>query len=144
MAGGVLQVVAFRTSVPVRFGDVDHAGIVFYPKFFVYFHEAFEQFFDDAGHAYHRLIGERAVGFPTVHIETDYKLPLRYGDSLDLEVSVPRIGGRSATFRYVGYRHRDGQLACTAAITCACVDMRSFKSIDIPSDLRALFERFSG
>jgi 4-hydroxybenzoyl-CoA thioesterase len=135
---------AFRTAVPVRFGDVDHAGIVFYPKFFVYFHEAFERFFDDNGFAYHALIGRRRLGFPTVHIETDYKQPLRYGDSLDLEVSVPRIGQRSAVFRYVGYRHRDGQLACTAEITCACVDMERFVSIPIPDDLRALFERFAG
>lgn len=134
---------AFRTSVPVRFGDVDHAGIVFYPKFFMYFHEAFERFFDDAHLYYYKLIGERHVGFPTVHIDTDYKAPLKYGDSLDVEVSVPKIGRRSATFRYVGYRHRDGKHACTAEITCACVDMRTFQSMDLPDDLRALFERFS-
>jgi 4-hydroxybenzoyl-CoA thioesterase len=132
----------FRTSVPVRFGDVDHAGIVFYPQFFIYFHEAFERFFDDAGFAYHRLIGERRVGFPTVHIDADYQQPLKYGDGLDLELSVPRIGARSATFRYLGYRHRDGVHACTAAITCACVDMATFRAMAIPDDLRALFERF--
>lgn len=134
---------AFRTSVPVRFGDVDHAGIVFYPKFFVYFHEAFERFFDDNGFAYHALIGQRRIGFPTVHIDADYEQPLRYGDSLDLEVSVPRIGNRSCAFRYVGYRHRDGKLACEATITCACVDMARFEAIAIPDDLRALFERFA-
>ena len=134
---------AFRTSVPVRFGDVDHAGIVFYPKFFIYFHEAFERFFDDARIAYERLIGERRIGFPTVHIDCDYKAPLKYGDSLDLEVSVSKLGKRSAVFRYVGYRHRDGKHAVTAEITCACVDMDQFAAIDIPPDLRALFERFA-
>ena len=133
---------AFRTSVPVRFGDVDNAGIVFYPNFFIYFHEAFEQFFDDMGIAYAKLIGERKVGFPTVHIETDYRAPLVYGDRLDIELSVPKVGHRSATFRYTCYRHRDGQLACIATITCACVDMASFKAIEIPEDLRALFARF--
>jgi acyl-CoA thioesterase FadM len=56
---------------------------------------------------------------------------------------VPRIGNRSATFRYVGYRHRDGQLACTSEITLACVDMRTFKPMEIPDDLRALFARFA-
>ncbi|MSP60701.1 MAG: acyl-CoA thioesterase [Myxococcales bacterium] len=134
---------AYRTRCEVRFGDVDHAGIVFYPQFFIYFHEAFEQFFNDAGFAYHLLIGERNVGFPTVHIETDYKQTLRYGDSLDIEVSVSKIGHRSATFHYAGFRHRDGVHACTARITCACVDMRTMKSIPIPDDLRTLFERFA-
>jgi 4-hydroxybenzoyl-CoA thioesterase len=132
----------FRTAVPVRFGDVDHAGIVFYPTFFVYFHEAFERFFDDNGIAYHRLLGDRRVGFPTVHIEADYKQPLRYGDGLDLEMGASKIGRRSVTFRYVGYRHRDGAHAVTAEITCACVDMSTFQSIEIPDDLRALFARF--
>ncbi len=133
----------FRTQVPVRFGDVDHAGIVYYPHFFIYFHEAFEDFFDENGHAYHELLNARRVGFPTVHIETDYKLPLRYGDALDLELSVPRLGNKSATFRYVGFRHRDGLQACRAEITCACVDMATFEARLIPDDLRELFTRFS-
>ena len=133
----------FRTQVQVRFGDVDHAGIVYYPQFFIYFHEAFEDFFDENGFAYHVMLNQRHVGFPTVHIETDYKLPLRYGDALNVELTVPRIGTRSATFRYVGYRHRDGQHAATAEITCACVGMQTFRATPIPEDLRALFTRFS-
>jgi 4-hydroxybenzoyl-CoA thioesterase len=134
---------AFRTQVPVRFGDVDHAGIVYYPQFFIYFHEAFEDFFDHNGLAYHVQLNSRRIGFPTVHIDTDFKMPLRYGDALDIELSVPRLGSRSAAFRYVGFRHRDGQKACQAEITCACVNLDSFRSTEIPDDLRALFVRFS-
>ena len=134
---------AFRTQVPVRFGDVDHAGIVYYPQFFIYFHEAFEDFFDENGVAYHKMLNTRHIGFPTVHIETDYKLPLRYGDALDIELTVPRVGDKSATFRYVGFRHRDGQRACSADITCACVEMTSFRATPIPDDLRTLFARFA-
>jgi 4-hydroxybenzoyl-CoA thioesterase len=133
----------FRTQVQVRFGDVDHAGIVYYPQFFIYFHEAFEDFFDENGFAYHLMLNTRHIGFPTVNIAADYKLPLRYGDALDLELSVPRLGARSAVFHYAGYRHRDGLFACSADITCACVDMVSFKSTPIPDDLRTLFGRFA-
>ncbi len=132
----------FRTQIRVRFGDVDHAGIVYYPQFFIYFHEAFEDFFDDNGLRYDRLLDERHVGFPTVHIEADYKLPLRYGDALDIELSVPKVGDRSAVFRYVGFRHADGLKALSAEITCACVDRRSFQAVPVPDDLRALFARF--
>ena len=49
----------FRTQVPVRFGDVDHAGIVYYPRFFIYFHEAFEDFFNENGFPYHVQLTER-------------------------------------------------------------------------------------
>ena len=134
---------AYRTSIPVRFGDVDHAGIVYYPQFFIYFHEAFEDFFNDNSVSYYHWLGERRIGFPTVHIETDYRLPLKYGDALDIELSVPKIGNRSAAFKYVGYRHNDGQHACTALITCACMNMDTMKSVELPPDLRVLFERFA-
>ena len=33
----------FVFALPVRFADVDHAGIVYYPRFFHYFHVAFEE-----------------------------------------------------------------------------------------------------
>jgi 4-hydroxybenzoyl-CoA thioesterase len=134
---------AFRTQIPVRFGDVDHAGIVYYPHFFIYFHEAFEDFFDDAGHRYDQLLNRRRIGFPTVHIETDYSQPLRYGDALDIELTVPNVGARSATFRYVGFRHNDGQKSVDAKITCACVNLDSFRAVEVPADLRELFARFS-
>jgi len=132
----------FRTSVQVRFGDVDHAGIVYYPQFFIYFHEAFEDFFNDAGISYVQLLDERRIGFPTVHVETDYKSPLRYGDQLDIEVAVGKLTNRSLVMRYDGYRHRDGKLSVSCTITTVCVDMTTFSSREIPADLRELFERF--
>src|SRR5439155_16296045 len=132
---------SYRTSIPVRFGDVDHAGIVYYPRFFIYFHEAFEDFFNDNGVAYHAVLNSRRIGFPTVHITTDFRHPLRYGDALDIELTVPTVTRRAATFHYVGFRHRDGLQACTADITCACIDLDSFSARQLPDDLRALFTR---
>lgn len=133
----------FRTRIPVRFGDVDHAGIVYYPRFYIYFHEAFEDFFNDLGLAYYRMLDEQRIGFPTVHVETDFRLPLRYGDSLDIELTVPRLSRRSATFRYAGFRHADGRHCVTAQITTACVDMATFRSREIPEPVRELFQRFA-
>ena len=134
---------AYRTSIQVRFGDVDHAGIVYYPRYFIYFHEAFEDFFNANGHPYHEVLDDKRIGFPTVHIDSDYKAPLRYGDSLDIELTVTRIGEKSATFRYLGYRHRDGKLACDAKITVACVNMDTFVSLPWPDFIRELFARFA-
>ena len=134
---------AYRTTTPVRFGDVDHAGIVYYPRYFIYFHEAFEDLFNDNGLPYHEVLDVRKVGFPTVHIEADYRAPLRYGDTLDLEVTVGRIGNKSATFRYLGRRHSDGTQTCDAKITIACVDMDTFVALPFPDYLRELFGRFT-
>ena len=71
----------------------------------------------------------------------------KYGDgrikaNLDIELVVTRLGERSATMRYTGYRHRDGQLCVICEITMACIDLGGFKSRAIPPDIRALFARF--
>ena len=51
----------FSHTFPVRFADVDHAGIVYYPRFFHYFHAAFEEFFRRrmGGRAYVDLLDRR-------------------------------------------------------------------------------------
>ena len=38
----------FKTTILVRFGDLDAAGIAYYPNLVNFLHEAFEDFF--AGH----------------------------------------------------------------------------------------------
>ena len=133
---------AFRTTIQVRFGDVDHAGIVYYPRFYIYFHEAFEDLFEAAGHSYVKMLDVARIGFPAVHVETDFKAPLRYGVSLAIELSIAKLSERSATLLCEGYRHRDGLLCVLCEITVACTDMDAFKSRLIPPDIRALFERF--
>ena len=130
---------AYQIEVPVRFGDVDHAGIVYYPRFFFYFHECFEDFFASRGVPYATVLGERDVGFPTVHAEADYKAPLRFGDVIVMSLSVSRVGDKSATFVYECVRKRDGVLACVGTITCATVRMSDFTATPVPEWLREMF-----
>ena len=63
----------FRSLLKIRFGDIDHAGIVYYPRFLHYFHVALEEFFgQELGIDYPLLINEHRIGLPTVHLETDF------------------------------------------------------------------------
>ncbi len=126
---------AFRYELPVRFGDVDNAGIVYYPNFFHYFHQAFEELFGDGEYA--RILRERRVGFPAVHVETDFRRPLRYGERPVISVECDEIGTSSVTFHYV--IATDAPCA-EARITCATIDLDTFRTIPVPDDLRRLFE----
>ena len=130
---------AYRSSIKVRFGDEDHAGIVYYPRFFDFFHHVFEDFFDQHGHPYRKVLDEDHAGWPSVNVRCDYSRPLRFGDVLDVEMWVSRIGQSSATFVYRGKRRGDDELAVRAEVTVACIDMRTFESRPIPEVYRALF-----
>lgn len=133
----------YSATVKVRFGDIDRAGVVYYPRFFHYFHVAFEEFFADrVGVPYHVLIDEKRIGFPAVRVECDYASPLRFGDVLDVGISVVRIGGASVTFRYRVRNRTRRRAVADARVTVVCVDMDTFRPKRIPARYRRVFERF--
>jgi 4-hydroxybenzoyl-CoA thioesterase len=133
----------FACDVKVRFADVDHARIVYYPRFFHYFHIAFEELFErEFGKTYPQVLDEDHVGFPSVHVEADYIGPARFGDVLRVHVTCVRIGKRSVVLGYRAVRAADGAEICKAQVTTACVDMRTFTSMDVPPRYRDFFTRF--
>ena len=134
----------FTVEVKVRFGDVDHALIVYYPRFYHYFHIAFEEMFEqELSMRYADVIDGDRVGFPAVKTECEYRSPVRFGDVLRIRVTCSRLGSRSVTLRYRAERIKDGALCAEAHVTTACVDMRTFVSQAIPEKYRELFARFS-
>ena len=86
----------------VRFGECDPAGIVYFPRFFDWFHQAMETWFDSAlGIPYAHCIDVQRMGFPAVHTEADYLAPCKLGDDLEIQLTVGRIGNASVELLYV-------------------------------------------
>ena len=133
---------SFRSLLKIRFGDIDHAGIVYYPRFLHYFHVALEEFFgQELGIDYPILINEHRIGLPTVHLETDFSRPLRYGDRIEVEVSVSKIGKTSITFGYSVFKQGEDKPWVVGHNVVVCLDMNTFKKIDIPDWLRQRLEK---
>ena len=127
---------------PVRFEDVDAANIVFFGRFFGYCHEAMETLFErELEGGYVNLITKRRIGFPAVHVECDFKHPLRYGDVARIATTLERIGNKSCTFRYAITRASDGESIASIRHVCAVSDLTALKAIAIPVDVRAAMER---
>lgn len=128
----------FTTSILVRFGDLDAAGIAYYPNLVNFLHEAFEDFF--AGHVgrpYPEVYRE-GIGFPTVRVEMEFLSPVRYGDHVDVALTVERVGRSSVQIRYEG--SVDGRPVFRARNVAVVVDMKTFRSTPLPAWLRERFE----
>ena len=138
--GTFRPVPSFVYTTPVRFSDVDHAGIVYYPRFFHYFHLAFEELWRDrmGPRAYVDLIDRDRVGFPAVRAECEFQAPLRFGDSAAIELSVVRLGTKSITFHYRVRREADGALVADGRVVCAVVDLARFVAVPAPEAIRAM------
>lgn len=126
----------------VRFDDVDHAGIVYYPRFLHFFHVVFEEFFVvKCGEDFYRdLLTQRRIGFPAVRTECDYRAPLKFGDRWRGDMSVSKLSNSAVTFAYEIIRENDDVLSAEGANITVCVNMDTMKSTQLPDDLRELFE----
>ena len=130
----------WRLPLRVRFGDCDPVGIVYFPRYFDWFHRAMEDWIEGAlGRPYAQLL--RRYGFPTVHTECDYKRPCAFGDDVIVELRLGRLGRSS--FRLL-YRITDAQDQTRATGATDVVLMGTdptlpdhLRAIPIPDELRS-------
>jgi len=139
-----MQNAPFSFDLPVRYGSIDVARIVYYPEFLHFCHVAMEEMFAAVlGVPYARVLGEERVGYPTVKSEAEFLAPVAYGEVLRMSVAIGPIGRSSVVFVYEGRRSSDGTLAFRVKNTQVAVDMDAWKSIDVPARHRAAFAKIA-
>ncbi len=140
---------------PIRFQEIDAAGLLFFPTFLSYCHEAMESWCAALPGGYAGLVGERRIGLPAVQVEASFRAPLRYGDVARVELTVTRVGRSSLGLRYQlsrslpddhasagGARGAVGDALCAVIEqVVVCTDLSRMQSLDLPPELRALAEQ---
>lgn len=134
----------FEHRCAVRWGDIDAAGIAYFPQFFDYVHQAIEALFAALPGGYAALTQKRRVGVPTVHLEADYRAPLRYGDQVVVQTRVRSLGRSSVRFEHTLLRcaPEGSGLEPSASVRQVVVvsDLAALRSIEMPGDIRRLLE----
>ena len=134
----------FSTRIKVRFGDCDPAGLVYYPVIFHYCHVAMEEFFAErCGISYQRLMTDERIGFPTVNAQAEFFVPLVYGDEVEIEVSVTRVGQTSVTFVYSVRRASDAVLCARSTNVHVSMNLETRRAVPIPEHYRRIFSQSS-
>jgi 4-hydroxybenzoyl-CoA thioesterase len=96
--GGARAVISHASTVQVRWGDVDAAGIVFYPRFYEWYDYGCECLFAAIGLDWPRTFPRYGiVGVPIVESGSRFTSPARYGDTLTIRSTVAWVKHR--TFR---------------------------------------------
>lgn len=127
--------------VRIRFGDVDYARVLYFPRLFHFCHVAMEGFFRKVVRLpYDRLLEERGLGFPTVRTTAEYLAPMRYGEVLLLALRVSRIGSSSVELRFEVRVGEEPEPRARARMATVCVDMGSFRPVPVPADIREVLE----
>lgn len=129
---------AFETTIQVRFGHVDPAGIAYFPRLFDYIHDVFEEVWEEhVGQRYYHLLLDRRLGFPLVNSEVDFRHPLRFGDRPQVKVVTEHVGRSSLRLRYRFFL--EDELCLDARMTTACINLDTMQSVQIEPTFRERF-----
>ena len=130
---------AFETSIQVRFGHVDPAGIAYFPRIYDYMHDVFEEVWEShVGLRYYHLLLEQRIGFPLVHADVRFTSPLRFGDRPLVRVTCFKLGRSSLGLRYLFTV--DNRTCVDARMTTACVRLEGMETLPIPDRFRDRFQ----
>lgn len=125
----------FVISKPLRFGDCDLSGIAYHPAYLSMLVDVNEAMFASFGVTWKEIIFERRLGLPTVTMNIEFKKPAVYGDTLDFEVNVRKIGRASLDLET--FVRVDGEEIWNIRQRLVMTSLEDHKSHPWPDDVRA-------
>jgi len=131
----------FRVSKLIRFQHCDPAGIVFYPQYFVLFHEVIEDwFYRGLQLKFADLIAGKRLGAPTVDIRGQFFIPSRLGETLEFSLRVRKVGASSIGLDLAA--SAAGEVRVQIEQTLVLFSFDTGHTIPVPDDLRESMLRF--
>ena len=135
----LLQAFNFKTSIPIRFADIDLFGHVNNAVYLTYF--------EIARSIYWKEIIEwnwELMGIIIANAEVSYLKPIQLNDDILAYVKTSDIGKSSFTLKYALVKVVNGQeeLCTTGSTTCVSFDYANNKPAQIPQESRMKMEIF--
>lgn len=130
-------------DVPVRFGDTDPYGVVYFASYFRYCHHGIEGFLRDSGLRPQKLFRntEEGYGLPIVGAACDFLKPVWYGEIMRLRISVLGVGEKALTFAFHFYPLEQETCLAKGQATLVAID-GSWRSRALPQALRTAVEAY--
>lgn len=116
----------YTTQVIVRFNEADPLGIVWHGHYIRYMEDGREDFGRHFGISYLDFYNNGLV-VPIVSVNCDYKNPLRYGDTIDVEVIYHSTKSAKLVFEYVIKDSKSQKVVATGSSTQVFVNKDNFE-----------------
>ncbi len=120
----------------VRWGDCDPAGIIYAPRVYEYAMETLEEFFMEVlGSSWMDLKAGSIVGTPVLRAEIEHLYPLVPEKKVMITVHIKNVGRSTVTYEMGGVDD-SGEKCFRVEVIMCFIDQASFKSTDMPDDIR--------
>jgi 4-hydroxybenzoyl-CoA thioesterase len=124
-----------RRNHRVLLDDCDAAGVVFGPRLLALAHQTYETVLAELGIDFAALIRGGELALPYVHLDCEFRAPLRHGETVTLDIACARLGSTSYTIEILVAR-ADGTAGARITQTHVALDPRVGSKIPLPEILR--------
>lgn len=130
------KIFSFRSRISLS--DTDASGVIYFPKIFDISVEVLEAFLESRNAPLQHFFQE-GILMPIVHASANFYLPLCFGDEIQVDLLIDRLGDSSLSLRYLFLNNQEN-LCAQANITHVTVSKNNQKeSMVIPKELEAIF-----
>ena len=124
-------------EIIVRSTEIDVNGHVNNAKYLEYLEWGREDWYEQAGLFYDRLL-VMGVQTVTVNININYRKECKQNDRLSIKTQPNKIGRSSFVLLQEIY-NQNGEKCADALVTCVTINTETRKSCEVPDEIRALF-----
>lgn len=122
----------------IRFADTDAAGVVYFARYYMLAHEAYEAAMEQIGINLAQFFSAKEIVIPITKSEATYLRPLRCGDQVRIELTPSRLGDDSFAIDYLLYNltphEKRGAIIRTEHV---CISSSTRRRCPLPTALAA-------
>lgn len=122
----------YKMTIGMR--DIDAFGVVFFARYYMLAHEAYESFMRARNVCFAELYRGQTYAIPIIHSECDYRHSLQLNEEITIELTVEEVRRRKFTIAYE-LKKADGTVAAHSKTVHVVVDIQKHKTIPLPPEI---------
>jgi len=124
-----------------HFYETDQMGIIHHSNYIRWFEEARADFMEQIGHGY-KKIAEKGIDFPILDVSCEYKSMVRFGDCVQINMSISELKNSRMTVNYVITDADTGELRTTGKTQHCFYNNIKMKPVSLKKELPEVYEVF--
>lgn len=129
----------YKYQTVIRLHQTDAAGVVFFANFFVLAHDCYESFLENEM-PLGSVLEEGKFILPIVHTEADYLGPVKVSQTVDIEMTLNKLGARSFELGYV-FKDQDDKVLANLATVHVFLNKEPQEPEEMPDSLKEMLEK---
>jgi len=123
----------------VNFYETDAQGIVHHSNYPRYFEEARGYYLEKIGHPYEKIREKFNIDIVLVELSIQYKRPLFFGDTFEIEFDIVQMDRFTFTFKYTV--KNKNKIIALGETRHVCLNRKSRNVVSIPDILKIKYKK---